>query len=213
MHGAMMDVYIQAGRIDDAEAIFRQLRQPDVTKFTVLVHGYGMHDQPGKAMNLLFKVLENGDQYNDTPIEAATSRRNPDYSTIQLNVIALTCVMNAWRRAQRLDQAWRVFELMTEHEKCRQWGIRPNHITYRTLLQCCLASLSKPATIPSTLSAANNAGEAAEAILNDMDQRIRLYEIDCQPSKRHYRLAIYTCERAGDWERAQILTARMVRSI
>jgi pentatricopeptide repeat protein len=62
MHGVIMDVYIQAGRIDDAEAIFRQLHQPDVTKFTVLVHGYGIHDQPGKAMNLLLKVLENDDQ-------------------------------------------------------------------------------------------------------------------------------------------------------
>jgi pentatricopeptide repeat protein len=210
MHGVMMDVYIQAGRIDDAEAIFRQLRHPDVTKFTVLVHGYGIHDQPGKAMNLLLKVLENDGQHNDALIDVATSRRNPDYSAIQLNVIALTAVMNAWRKAQRLDQAWRVFELMTEHEKCRQWGIRPNHITYRTLLQCCLASLSSPKTIPPVLSDTHNAGEAAEAILDDMDRRFQRQEIAFPPTKRHYRLAIYTCERAGDWERAQILTARMV---
>jgi PPR repeat len=211
MHGIMMEVYIQAGRIHEAEGIFRQLHQPDVAKFTVLVHGYGLHDQPGKAMNLLFAVLEHDGQNNDAPIDVATSRRKPDYSAIQLNVIALTAVMNTWRKAKRFDQAWWVFEIMTEHEKCRQWGIRPNQITYRTLLQCCLASMSSPITIPPTLSPSNHAGEAAEAILNDMDQRFQRHEIACQPSKRHYRLAIYICERASDWERAQILTARMVR--
>jgi hypothetical protein len=79
-------------------------------------------------MNLLFKVFENDDRNNDAPIDVSTSRRNPDYSAIQLNVIALTAVMNAWRKAQRLDQAWWVFVLMTEHKNCRQWGIRPNHI-------------------------------------------------------------------------------------
>jgi hypothetical protein len=97
---------------------------------------------------------------------------------------------------------------MTEHEKCRQWGIRPNHITYRTLLHCCLASLSSLKTVLPALSDTHNAGEAAEAILNDKDQQFRRHEIAFPPTKRHYRLAIYICERADDWDRAQSLTAR-----
>jgi pentatricopeptide repeat protein len=218
----MMEIYIHAGCMDEAEAIFSQLRNPppDVTKYTILINGYGIHNQPGRAMNLLYKVLQQEQQslpstsgWNASSVTHRSYQNRP----VPLNVIVLTAVMNAWRKAGRLDQAWTVFRLMTEHPVCRQvWKIRPNQVTYETLLQCCLASIVSSTQNQidvdgddPTGSNENSVGQHAERVMDDMEQRYRAGEIACQPTKRLYRLAIHICERVGDWDRAAELSASM----
>lgn len=96
-----------------------------------------------------------------------------------------------------LQNAFGVLRLLDEDPKTKQLGIRPDAVTFKTLLKCI------------TKSNRHDAGSMAEDLLNEMDQRRRdgnnLIAID----RGALTLAIRACIRSKDLMRAEKFVERI----
>jgi pentatricopeptide repeat protein len=123
MNGTMMDIYVHASKLKEAEAIFKRIQYPDAKKYAIMIQGYGNIHEPDRAMELLRDML-----CQDSHVEP--------------NISVITAVMDAFAKSNNPERAREVLQLVADDPKCKQLGIRPNAFTYGVVLKCLARSTS-----------------------------------------------------------------------
>ncbi|PKI52478.1 hypothetical protein CRG98_027050 [Punica granatum] len=96
---SVVDMYCKCGRVEKARKAFVRIKQRNVTTWTALIRGYGMHGQARKALEVFYDMIK--------------ARVRPNYVTF-------VSVLNACSHSGLLDEGWHWFNSML-HE----YGIEP----------------------------------------------------------------------------------------
>jgi pentatricopeptide repeat protein len=182
----MMDIYALSGNVAKAHSIFTSTA-PDAVSYGLLIKAYSRHGNMLEATKVVHQLLA-----------------DPNVSP---SVNIFTVLVEGWAvstRPDAVDQAFAVLRLLREHHRCVELNIRPNNFFFTSLLKCLAASK------------ASNAGERAEALLDEMDREAErssgkddyFHRPDCVTLS----LAIKTCFEAGDLTRAESIMKRMETS-
>ena len=179
----MIDIYAHAGKLEQAEEMFETISMPNAVKYAMLVKAYAKSDRADRATEVVHRMLKD--------------------SLIDPEINIFNSLIDAWAESSQpdaVDQAFKIFRLMEDNEKCVELGVRPDSISFGALLKCLAASSS------------GDTGRRAELVLDDMERRYRAGNPHSKPSTIAYSLAIKACFRAGDLERADAVMKRMEMS-
>jgi hypothetical protein len=117
-----MDIYANAGRLDKVQEIFQLYNQEDVVAYSILMKAYGNCNLANVSEQVLLALLN----------------KNHDIDLQNVEVL-FHAMINAWSISSAPDAVHRVLnvmKMMKEHPTCIQNNVRPNEITYSTLLKC-----------------------------------------------------------------------------
>jgi len=173
-----VDVYARAGNLEEVESLLAEM-DLDAVKYGILVRAYAKRDKADQATAILHQIL------ND-PVNLASFDQQ-----------LFTAVIDAWSASSQRDafeQSEAIFRL-ADTEKCRKLGVVQCNASYGAMLKCIVKLRKK-----------EDAGERAEALLNEMEQR------GLRPNQICYTLALRACYNAGDMERAEALMTRLENS-
>ena len=179
----MMDIYACAGKHDQVETLSKRV-QLNVVQLNILIKSLGKAGKPDRATAILKSAL-------------VESRVKP-------NIINFNTLIDAWAESSRPDavaQAFEVLRLLNEDPKCMKNRPKTEHghlqliteVPFKVKQQRCWQESSRNlgcngAPLPS-------GGQPCETRRDFL-----------------YTLAIKTCLRAGDAERAEALMGRMEQS-
>jgi hypothetical protein len=193
LYGDLMEVLARCDRHAEAESMFYNQSpnfREDPAKATVFITSCSRMNQPAKATAVLKQLIRN--------------------ETVPLSIRSFNATMDAWASSTSIDaveQCYAILRILDENPRCRKEGIRPDRITYNTLLKCLsLSSIRK------------DAGERAQEILNMMkkaasEQRSEEEkEASLLPDELSWNLAIKSCYQCGDEARAEAILRDMVDS-
>jgi pentatricopeptide repeat protein len=178
-----MDIYARCEKLDKAESLFENTKNPGIIKYGVLIKAYGNAGRVDLAMEVLHRMLKD--------------------SRVEPNANIFNSLINQWAESSRPDaveQAFDVFHLMEKNEKCLELGVRPNVITFSALLKCLAASPR------------SDAGGRVEDVLDDMERRYRAGDTHMKSNPITYNLAMKACFQGGDLARAEAVMKRMEQS-
>ncbi|KAK6262433.1 hypothetical protein QUC31_008249 [Theobroma cacao] len=96
LENALIDMYAKCGCLQEAKAVFDQMKFRDIVSWTSLISAYGMSGQGYSAVALFSEMQDSG--------------LTPDS-------IAFVSVLSACSHAGLLEQGWHFFNLMTEQYK------------------------------------------------------------------------------------------------
>ncbi|XVE64315.1 hypothetical protein DITRI_Ditri07aG0091600 [Diplodiscus trichospermus] len=96
VENALIDMYAKCGCLQEAKAVFDQMKFRDIVSWTSMISAYGMSGQGLNAVALFSKMQNSG--------------LTPDS-------IAFVSVLSACSHAGLLDQGWYFFNLMTDQHK------------------------------------------------------------------------------------------------
>jgi pentatricopeptide repeat protein len=187
MKNTMMDIYAHARRFDIVETMFHEIEHPDTAEHNILVKAYGKGHQPERAENVVRKMFDNP-------------------QTAKPNIEIMNCLLNAWAESaatygNAAESAYNVFRWIYDDPKFSSLQIRPNVITYSTLLKC-LATCG-------SVDRKSDIGEKVEAILDELESRYNSGDTSCQPDVQLYTAAIKAFLSTQDFDRADALLKRM----
>jgi hypothetical protein len=180
----MIEIYSWSNQLDKAESF---LKHPDFTVewFNIILCALGKRNQASRATSILKNLLQRDEPKQSLLDSTGTVRSsNVDPNPLPINIQTFTTVLHAWARSLResaVAEAHGVFKLLKEHPKCLEMGIRPNTITYNTLLKCISHSKEKIA------------GKIAVRVLNEMEQLEQTGNKEVAPCVQSYTLAITAC--------------------
>lgn len=181
----MMDIYACAGSHERAQAIFDRMK-PSTANYNVLLKSLGKQGKAAQASAILKDMLE-------------SPHVKPD-------IISFNTVIDCWAEDSSNRNAYyeaeRIFRFMEDDPKCKELGIRPDTITFCSLLKVLSHSDKK-----------TNAGKRAEGILDEMERRHKAGDPNvAMPNEVAYSLAFKACARTNDLERANVVLWRMEQS-
>jgi pentatricopeptide repeat protein len=180
MDGTMMDIYAIVGNLDKAESIFKTMDVFNSITLSILIKAYGKCDKADQATTLFHEMLK--DIY------------------VELDLSVFNALIVAWATSSHsdaADQAFAVYEILERQSKGLGKSIRPNAVTFITLLKCLAESKG------------NDVGMKAVAILDSMESRFQAGDLKVKPHEAAFELAIKACLRTGDRERADAVRKRM----
>ncbi|KAF3781134.1 Pentatricopeptide repeat-containing protein [Nymphaea thermarum] len=189
---ALLNLYAKCGSAGMAKKVFDEMDEKNITTWSAMVGGYGMHGDAKNSLTLLQDMLQKGVQPNDviyTSILSACSHAgmvsegcrhfddmcNGNYTLPSMKHYA--CMIDMLGRAGRLDEAV---------EFIRKMPLEPNAGIWGALFHAC--------KIHSTIEL----GEKAANIL-----------LDLQPETGYYVLMSNMYAEAGRWEDAATIRALM----
>lgn len=146
----MLDIYGRAGKVGKAEDLFAKLDKKDMVKLTMMIRAYAKSDRPEEATEMLHNLLKN---------PKAVVKNSKKTETL---AHVFTGVIDAWAESSHPDAFARgqaIFRLM-ETDACRLLGVSHCVTSYGAMLKCIARSLKR-----------KDAGERAEALLNEMEER------------------------------------------
>lgn len=126
MRGTMLDIFVRAQKFEQAQDIFKRIKPTTVT-CNIMIKAYGELDQAEKGNELLKSMLQS------TIVHPTTDTFNH--------------LINAWgksSRADRVEQAFRAFQIMKEDAKCIDLGVVPDAVTFNALFMVMLHNLNAP---------------------------------------------------------------------
>jgi tetratricopeptide (TPR) repeat protein len=187
IHGAMMDIYAHAGRVEDVERMMQTIDARDPVKYSILIRAYGKIDRADLAMDAVFVRM-----MNDPHLKAPT-------------VHVFKQLIEAWIGSSQndaIEQAYSIFKRMDDNELCQQHNLRPDSFMYGALLKVIGAS-NHP-----------NSGRVIIDILDDMMKRSEdTNNKDLIPNAIIYNLALNACYQSSkDMDSAEAVLKRMETS-
>lgn len=144
IHGAMMDIYAHAGRVDDVERMMQSIDARDPVKYSILIRAYGKIDRADLAMDAVFVRM-----MNDPHVAAPTSH-------------IFKSLIESWigsSQTDAIERAYSIVQRMDEYELCQKNNLHPDSFMYGALLKVVGAS-NRP-----------DSGRKVIEILDDMVKR------------------------------------------
>jgi pentatricopeptide repeat protein len=114
------------------------------------------------------------------------------------NVLLNACAISKSLGHLAYDRATELVSLLSTNERCVQWQLRPDKVTYNTLLKC----LTKSSTCK------EGASIIAESIFLEMEERHKTDD-QIKPNMITFNLAITVCLQVNDQERVNAFMNRM----
>jgi pentatricopeptide repeat protein len=189
MRKTLMDIYALSKRYDLVETMFYGMDHPSTEAHNILIKAYGKIQQPEKAEEVLQRMLDN-------PFSA-----QPQIETIN-------SLLNAWAEAasnpHAPDRAYKIFRWIYDDSRFVKLKLRPNVITYSTLLKCLAVYGYRNPSI--------RISEQVEATLNELEERYNSGDTTCKPDVQIYTTAIKAFLSVGDVLRAEAMLQRMEKS-
>jgi tetratricopeptide (TPR) repeat protein len=187
VHGAMMDIYAHAGRVDDVERMMQTIDARDPVKYSVLIRAYGKIDRADLAMDAVFVRM-----MNDPNVKAPT-----------LHIFK--ALVEAWigsSQSDAIEQAYSIFQRMDENELCRHNNLQPDSFMYGALLKV-VGAANRP-----------DSGRKVIDILDDMVKRsVDTENKGLLPNAIIYNLALNACYQSSqDMDSAEEVLKRMESS-
>ena len=179
--GTIMDVYSRAGKCFEIKG--SQLAENNVPS-SDLIMGLGKRGNLANAMRIFNLVL-------------AENHLKP---TVQM----FNELIHAWGKSpdpDAMDQAFEVYQRMSEHPKCTELLLKPDATTFRSLLY----GLSKS-------KSTKHGGQKAVELLDEIERRYQAGDTSVKPDVVTYTLAIKACLQVDDVERAEAVLKRMEKS-
>jgi hypothetical protein len=186
----MMDMYANAGRIDQVVKIFENFVLPnnnaDVLQYCLLMKAYGNCNLANMSELVLHTML------NDP--------------NIGCTIDAFHAVMNAWSIStapNAIQRANQVLQILKEHPKCKELQIKPNVVTYTTLLKCLLQAAARNKNYNINNNNSKDLGRYAEEIIVDMTNGYKTYggNVQLKPNLITYGTALKVCMDVQDYDR------------
>lgn len=168
-------IYKRAGMVEKARALSSDKNKIFLSDALLLIGDYGKHDNPDKAFDVLISVLR---------------------SSLEPTLELFNETLNAWALSSKpyaFEQALETIKIMENNQKCRGLCVKPNIYSYEALLKC----------LYNNAEVVEEAGEKAESILKEMQEREMIY-----PSETILSLAINCCLAGRDFKRADALRIR-----
>jgi pentatricopeptide repeat protein len=163
----------------------------DPAKATIFITSCGRTNQPAKATAVLKQLIRN--------------------ESVPLSIRSFNATMDAWASSTSIDaveQCYAILRLIDENPRCRKEGIRPDRITYSTVLKCLSLSTIR-----------QDAGERAQEILNMMKKAANEQQPEEEggkppllPNELAWNFAIKSCYQCGDVARAEAILRDMANS-
>lgn len=71
VQNALLDVYVKSGSIESATKIFNEMTTKDGISWTIMIHGYSLHGQGGKGIELFHEMQRNNLEIDDITYASA----------------------------------------------------------------------------------------------------------------------------------------------
>jgi pentatricopeptide repeat protein len=186
-----MDIYALSKRFNLVETMFYGMDHPSTEAHNILIKAYGKIQQPEKAEEVVQRMLEN-------PFSA------------QPRIETINSLLNAWAEAtnnpQVADRAYKIFRWISDDSRFAELKIRPNVITYSTVLKCWATfGYRHPKTT-------HRISEKVEAFLKELEERYNSGDTTCKPDAQLYSMAIKAYLSVGNVVRAEALLERMEKT-
>jgi pentatricopeptide repeat protein len=180
VRGAMLDIFVRAGKFEKAQDIFQRIKPTNVN-CNIMIKAYGELDQAEKGNELLTSMLQS------TIVHPCTMTFNH--------------LINAWEKSSRKDrveQAFRVFQIMKEDAKCIDLGVVPDAVTYTALFKVLLHQRKTSKT----------GALQANELLDEMYMSHKAGYIERGPGKFEFGVAIRMLLGTGHLKEAHTLMER-----
>jgi pentatricopeptide repeat protein len=172
----MMDMYARSGSVTAMKPILEKLMNPSVSLYGFMMKVFGDSDKIDDAIDVFHTML------NDQRIK-------PNIHTF--NILLNACAQSKLLERNAYERAYELINVLCANERCAHLAIRPDVITYNTLLKCLSRSTS------SSSSSYQSIGVQAVAILSEMESRSKT-DPRLKPTLITYNLAIQACLRVND---------------
>lgn len=176
----MMDISANAGKLSAVTELFDHFRLPDAIHYSILIKAYGICNLANIGEKALFEMLDD-------------ERCKP-------SIEPFNCLISAWAIStapDAVDRAYKVLLTLHENPRCIEFGLRPDTISYTSMLKCLLHSKSP------------NCAERAEQIIMEMESSYLEGNVQVKPSVISYHTAIKVCFNVHDFDRADKIFHRM----
>lgn len=180
--GSLLDIYARAGKLQEAEELFAEMKYLDCFKWGIMIRAYAKNNQPQKATDILNRLLEEDDKIRkDKRLEH------------------LFCgVIDAWAESSH-PNAWKqgctIFRRIVSTCETTEGNETASVASYGALLKCLVNSPQQ-----------KDEGHLAQTLLDEMEEHGLAPNVIC------FTLAIRACFNAEDLERAERLMMRMLKS-
>jgi pentatricopeptide repeat protein len=191
----MMDIYAQAGTLEETIGFFQISGKSNVIVYNVMIKAYGNHNRPEQAVELLHELL----------YVARTTKRGPLPNITTFNSVLEALAKSSYSpssfRCNKVEQANAVMRLI-QSEEVQELGIRADAFTYTTLIKCAARSSSADFQDLEHQSSA----QYAKDMLSDMAHH------SIQPNAVTYTVVIEACLACDDLTLAQTIIGQMEAS-
>ena len=187
VHGAMMDIYAHAGRVDDVERMMQSIDVRDSVKYSILIRAYGKIDRADLAMDAVFVRMMN----------------DPNVTAPTLHIFK--ALIDAWigsSQQDAIEQAYSIFQRMDENELCQRSSLHPDSFMYGALLK---------------VVGASNRPDSGLKVIDILDDMVKRSEVTSNksliPNAIIYDLALNACYQSSrDMNSAEAVLKRIESS-
>jgi pentatricopeptide repeat protein len=133
---AIMDMYFKCGCPSEAAAVFDAIRDRDVKAWTAMVMGFGVNGQPGSAVSLFYRMMEDGVAPNGVTFLALLTacshgglvQEGKEFLETMVQRYGISpspehysCVIDLLGRAGRLHEAYELIQRVSSHGDATAW--------------------------------------------------------------------------------------------
>merc|ERR1719152_1120248 len=169
----MIDANARSGRMDRAEALFREMDAPDVVTYSTLVKGYCLSGDIDRGYQVLNEMVANGKHepdeilYNSLLDGCAKQHRVDDAlalvedmhkNHVRPSNFTLSILVKLLGRSRRLNQAFQTVE-----DTCKRFDLQANIHVYTCLLYACFQNRQLPRALKLHDSMITEAGVEPDA--------------------------------------------------
>jgi hypothetical protein len=178
-----MDIFCKAGVHEKVEEISK-LVELDTVQWSFLLKSLGKSNMADRSILILKSMLRAGSLTYPT--------------TTTFNVTINACAESTSPDA--LNWAFEVMDLLKKHPTSLALGLKPNQITFGSLMKCVANSKVK------------DAGVIANRILDEMEDQFQRGDANAKPDVIAYTLAVKACMKSGDMQLAETTLKRFESS-
>ena len=191
----MIDLYGSMGHIELLEEFFHNVisKEPNIQGYNMLIKAYGKCNLPDRAETIVRRMLHKD-------------------STTKASMWTMNTMMNCWARvADReevaTERAFNIYYWMKNNQECINLQIKPDIVTFATLMKCVIGTASSKSThYPKHSNRRHSINtditDKVNIILEEMDERSRNGDKSFKPHVGIYSGGIKALLLANDYQRA-----------
>merc|ERR1719247_3406534 len=172
-YNTMIDANARSGRMDRAEALFREMENPDIITYSTLVKGYCSYGDIDKGFGVLKEMTAAGKHEPDEILynslldgcakqhrvdEALALVEDMHKNHVRPSNFTLSILVKLLGRSRRLNQAFTTVE-----ETCKRFDLQANIHVYTCLLYACFQNRQLPRALKLHDSMITEAGVEPDA--------------------------------------------------
>ncbi|KAI7742253.1 hypothetical protein M8C21_033986, partial [Ambrosia artemisiifolia] len=120
LKGAFLDAYSKCGNINSACKLFESTQYKDLVMYTSMVGGYAVHGMGEEALQIYYKMVENGGKPDHVIITSILSACS--HTGIEPTMEQYACVVDLLARNGRINDAYSFITSMPVEPTANVWG-------------------------------------------------------------------------------------------